>query len=107
MVQQGAEKMVIRRNQVRKIRHMLKKLPFEVMECGFDDLCDMGSGVVTKEYGSTLPMGLVSLNRVFHAVIWHVAFLSNLVNSSAPVSLNAGTMRNSFSVAIRYKQRCL
>lgn len=79
---------------------MLKKLPFEVMECGFDDLCDMGSGVVAKEHGSTLSMGCVQLNRIFHVVIWHLEFLSNL-NSSAPVSLNAGTMRNSFSVAIQ------
>ena len=36
---------------------MLKDLPLELLECGFDDLCNMRPGVVVKKYGLTLSMG--------------------------------------------------
>ena len=51
MVRRRAEKIVIRGCKVRRIRRMLKDLPFELLECGFDDLCNMRPGVVVKKYG--------------------------------------------------------
>ena len=41
MVQQRAEKIVICRFKVWRIRWILKDLPFELLECSFDDLCNM------------------------------------------------------------------
>lgn len=53
--------------KVRIIRQMLNDLPFEVLECSFDDLCNMGHGVVVKEYGLALSMGCFQSNSRFHA----------------------------------------
>ena len=36
---------------------MLKDLPFELLECGFDDLYNMRPGIVVKKYGLALSMG--------------------------------------------------
>ena len=41
MVQQRAEKIVICGCKVQRIRWMLKDLPFELLEYGFDDLCNI------------------------------------------------------------------
>ena len=56
MVQQRAEKIVIHGCKVQRIWQMLKDLPFELLECGFDDLCNMRPGVVMKKYGLALSM---------------------------------------------------
>ena len=50
MVQQRAEKIVIHMCKVQRIQQMLKDLPFELLECGFDNLCNMKFGVVMKKY---------------------------------------------------------
>ena len=68
MVRQRAEKIVIRGCKVRRIRWMLKKLPFELLECGFDDLCNMRPGVVVKKYGLALSMGSFQSNSHIHAI---------------------------------------
>ena len=68
MVRQRAEKIVIRGCKVRKIRRMLKNLPFELLECVFDNLCNMRPGVVVKKYGLALSMGSFQLNSLFHAM---------------------------------------
>ena len=70
MVRQRAEKIVIRRCKVWRIWQMLKilhfedliedqikDLPFELFECGFDDLCNVRPGIVVKKYGLALSMG--------------------------------------------------
>ena len=63
MVQQRAEKIVIRGC---KVRTMLKDLPFELLECSFDDLCNMRPGVVMKKYGLALSMGSFQSNSLIH-----------------------------------------
>ena len=68
MVRQRAEKVVNRGCKVRRIRQMLKDLPFELMECGFDDLCNMRPGVVAKKYGLALSMGSFQSNSLIHAM---------------------------------------
>ena len=68
MVRQRAEKIVIRECKVRKIRRMLKDLPLELLECGFDDLCNMRPGVVVKKYGLALSMGSFQSNSLIHAM---------------------------------------
>ena len=68
MVRQRAEKIVICGCKVRRIRRMLKDLPFELLECGFDDLCNMMPGVVVKKYGLALSMGSFQLNSLIHAM---------------------------------------
>ena len=59
------EKIVIRGYKVRRIQQMLKDLPFELLECGFDDLCNMRPGVV-KKYGLALSMVSFQSNRLIH-----------------------------------------
>ena len=68
MVRQRAEKIVIHGCKVRRIRQMLKDLPFELLEFGFDDLCNMRPGVVTKKYGLALSMGSFQSNSLIHAM---------------------------------------
>ena len=68
MVRQRAEKIVIRGCKVRRIRRMLKDLPFELLERGFDDLCNMRPGVVVKKYGLALSMGSFQSNSLIHAM---------------------------------------
>ena len=68
MVRQRAEKIVIRWCKVRGIRRMLKDLPFELLECGFDDLCNMRPGVVVKKYNLALSMGSFQSNSLIHAM---------------------------------------
>jgi len=48
LVRQRAEKMVIRRSNIRRIRWMLKKLSIELLKCRFDDVCNMRPGVVVE-----------------------------------------------------------
>ena len=67
MVRQRAEKIVIHGCKVRRIRRMLKDLSFERLECGFDNLCNVRSGVV-KKYGLALSMGSFQLNSLIHAM---------------------------------------
>ena len=69
MIRQRAEKIVIRGCKVRRIRQMLKDLPFELLECGFDDLCNMRPGVVVKKYGLVL-WGLFSRIASFTRCSW-------------------------------------
>ena len=57
MVRQRAEKIVIRVCKVQRVRQMLKDLLFELLECGFDNLCNMRPGIVMKKYGLALLMG--------------------------------------------------
>ena len=47
---------------------MLKDLPFELFECGFDDLCNMRLGVIVKKYGLALSMGSFQLNSPIYAM---------------------------------------
>ena len=54
MVRQRAEKIVIHGCKVWRIWQMLKDLPFELLECDFDNLCNMKPGVVVKKYGLAL-----------------------------------------------------
>ena len=68
MVRQRVEKIVIRGCKVRRIRRMLKDLLFELLECGFDDLCNMRPGVVVKKYGLALSIGSFQLNSLIHAM---------------------------------------
>ena len=66
MVQQRAEKIVIHGCKVRRIRQMLKDLPFELLECCFDDLCNMKPSIVVKKYGLALSMGSFQSNSLIH-----------------------------------------
>ena len=68
MFRQREEKIVIRGCKVRRIRWMLKDLPFELLECGFDDLCNMRPGVVMKKYDLVLSMGSFQSNSLIHAM---------------------------------------
>ena len=63
-----SEKIVIHGCKVRRIRQMPKDLPFELLECGFDDLCNMRPGVVVKKYGLALLMGSFQSNSLIHAI---------------------------------------
>ena len=67
MAQQRAEKIVICGCKVQRIRWMLKDLPFKLLECSFDDLCNMRPGVVMK-YGLALSMGFFQSNSLIHAM---------------------------------------
>ena len=68
MVRQRAEKIVIHGYKVLRIRRMLKDLPFELLECGFDNLCNMRPGIVVKKYGLALSMGSFQSNSLIHAM---------------------------------------
>ena len=68
MVRQRAKKIVICGCKVRRIRRMLKDLPFELLECGFDNLCNMRPGIVVKKYGLALSMGSFQSNSLIHAM---------------------------------------
>ena len=68
MVRQRVEKIVIHGYKVRRIRQMLKDLPFKLLECSFDDLCNMRLGIVVKKYGLALSMGCFQLNSLIHAM---------------------------------------
>ena len=68
MVRQRAEKIVICGCKVRRMRRMLKDLSVELLECSFDDLCNMRPGVVVKKYGLALSMGSFPLNSLIHAM---------------------------------------
>ena len=68
MVRQRAEKIVIRGCKVRRIQWLLKDLPFKLLECSFDDLCNMRPGIVVKMYGLALLMGSFQLNSLIHAM---------------------------------------
>ena len=57
MIQQRTEKIVIHGSKVWRIWQMLKNFPFELLECGFDNLCNMRPGIVMKKYGLALSMG--------------------------------------------------
>ena len=67
MIRQRAEKIVIRGCKVWRIQQMLKDLPFELLECGFDNLCNMKPSVV-KKYGLALSIGSFQLNSLIHAI---------------------------------------
>ena len=62
MVRKRVEKIVIHGCKVWRIEQMLKDLPFELLEYGFDNLCNMRPGVVVKKYGLALSMGSFQLN---------------------------------------------
>ena len=68
MVRQRAEKIVIYGCKVQRIWQMLKDLPFELLECGIDDLCNIRPGVVMKKYGLALLMGSFQSNSLIHAM---------------------------------------
>ena len=67
MVRQRAENIVIW-CKVRRIQQMLKDLPFELLKCDFDNLCNMTPGVVMKKYGLALSIGSFQLNSLIHAM---------------------------------------
>ena len=70
--------MVIRWRKIRRVRRMLKDLPFEFLKCGFHDLCCMGPSVVVKDNG--LPFSIRSLQLIclIYAVqLGNVEFLVN------------------------------
>ena len=68
MVQQRAKKIVICGCKVRRIWQILKNLPFKLLECGFDDLCNMRAGVVMKKYGLAMLMGSFQSNSLIPAM---------------------------------------
>ena len=68
MVRQRVEKIVIRGCKVQRIQQMLKDLPFKLLECDFDNLCNMRPGFVMKKYGLALSMGFFQLNSLIHAM---------------------------------------
>ena len=68
MAQQRVEKIVICGCKVWRIWQMLKGLLFELLECGFDDLCNMRPGIVMKKYGLALLMGSFQSNSLIHAM---------------------------------------
>ena len=68
IVRQRVEKIAIRGCKVQRIRRMLKDLSIELLECGFDDLCNMRPGVVVKKYGLALSMGSFQSNSLIHAM---------------------------------------
>ena len=68
MIRQRVEKIVIRGCKVQRIRQMLKDLPFELLECGFDNLCNMRPGVVVKKYGLALSIGYFQSNSLIYAM---------------------------------------
>ena len=90
MVRQRAEKIVIRGCKVRRIRRTLKDLPYELLECGFDDLCNTRPGVVVK-CGLALSMGSFSRIASFTRCSWAmqsslltVGFLSSTSQCTMP-----------------------
>ena len=68
MIRQRAKKIVIHGCKVWGIQQMLKDLPFELLECDFDNLCNMRPGVVVKKYGLALSMGSFQSNSLIHAI---------------------------------------
>ena len=68
MVSQRAEKIVIHGCKVQRIRQMLKDLPFKLLECSFDDLCNMRPGIVMKKYGLALSMGSFQSNGLIYVM---------------------------------------
>ena len=68
VVQKRAEKIVIHGCKVCRIQQMLKDIPFELLECGFDDLCNIRPGIVVKKYGLALSMGSFQSNSLIHAM---------------------------------------
>ena len=68
MAQQRAEKIVICGCKVRRILWMLKDLLFKLLECSFDNLCNMRPGIVVKKYGLALSMGSFQSNSLIHAM---------------------------------------
>ena len=68
MVRQRAEKILIRGCKVWRIRQMLKNLPFKLLECSFDNLCNMRPGVVMKKCGLALSMESFQLNSLIHTM---------------------------------------
>ena len=67
-IQQRAEKILIHGCKVLRVQQMLKDLPFKLLKCGFDDLCNMRPGIVMKKYGLALSMGSFQLNSLIHAM---------------------------------------
>ena len=68
MVQQRAEKIVIYGCKVQRIWQMLKDLPFKLLECSVDNLCNIRPGIVVKKYGLALLMGSFQSNSLIHAM---------------------------------------
>ena len=58
--------MVICGCKVQRIQRMLKELPFELLECSFDDLCNMRPIIVMKQYGLALSMGSFQSNSLIY-----------------------------------------
>ena len=61
---------------------MLKDFPFELLECSFDDLCNMKPGVVVKKYGLALLMGSFQSNSLIHAM--QLGYVELLVDRGIP-----------------------
>ena len=61
MVHQRAEKIVICGCKVQRIWQILKELPFKLLECSFDNLCNMRPGIAVKKYGLALSMRFFSV----------------------------------------------
>ena len=68
MIQQRAERIVMRGCKVWRIWQMLKDLPFKLLECDFDNLCNMRPDVVVKKYGLALSMGSFPSNSLIHVM---------------------------------------
>ena len=66
-------------------------LPFEPLECGFDDLCNIKPGAVVKKYGLALSMDFFSRIASFMRCSWAtytslltIAFLSSISQCTMP-----------------------
>ena len=68
MVRQRVEKITIHGCKVQRIRWILKDLPFELLGCSFDDLCNMRPGIVMKKYGLALSMGYFQSNSLIQTM---------------------------------------
>ena len=82
MVRQRVEKLVICGCKVQRIQQMLKDLPFKLLECSFDDLCNMRPGVVMKKYGLALSMGSLQSNSLIYAM--YLGYVELLVDCGIP-----------------------
>ena len=54
--------------KVQGIQQMLMDLAFKLLECSFDNLCNMRPAVVIKKYGLALSMGSFQSNNLIHAM---------------------------------------
>lgn len=63
-----SEKMIFGRCQIRRMQWLLKNLPFELLDCCFDDLGNRGPGAVVENDGLALSIKSFQPNNVIYKV---------------------------------------